>query len=458
MKIRINHRPPGSVLVVTLLSAAVIGLALGSYLWMVSNQNISTARGLAWNSAIAVAEAGAEEALTQLHYNDINHLSANSWTDLTNGWYYKTHSVNGNRYYETTIKKVEPPIIIATGYVPAPLAPSSNFGMLLAQVPTAGGSAYVKRRIMVNTRRKALLPTAMFAKGQILLAGNNVTTDGFDSDDPLASTNGKYDPAKHKDSGDVWTNSGDPSAISVGDANVFGHVGTGTGGTATVTSGGTVGDLAWAGADTPGIKPGWSSDEVHMEVEDVKVPFTSGYSTPVGGVVGTNAYTYVLNGLLNDKYKLSSLSGKVYVSGGQVSLYVTDSLNIGSGDYIYIAPGASLKLYVAAPSATIGGSGIINTDAKASAFEYWGLPSNTSFAFKGNASFTGIVYAPEADFTLGGGGSNDYDFVGACVVNTIKMNGHFHFHYDEALRKKYWSGYQAAAWNEVDPNAPLSQF
>ena len=89
---------------------------------------------------------------------------------------------------------------------------------------------------------------------------------------------------------------------------------------------------------------------------------------------------------------------------------------------------------------------------------YWGLPSNTSFTFKGNASFTGIVYAPEADFTLGGGGLNDYDFVGACVVNTIKMNGHFHFHYDEALRRKYWNGYQAAGWNEVDPSATLSQF
>jgi len=86
------------------------------------------------------------------------------------------------------------------------------------------------------------------------------------------------------------------------------------------------------------------------------------------------------------------------------------------------------------------------------------MPTNTSFAFKANAAFTGIVYAPQADFTLGGGGNNDYDFAGACVVNTIKMNGHFHFHYDEALRKQYWSGYQAAAWNEVDPNAPLSQF
>ena len=457
MKIHIHHHSQGSVLLVTLLTGAVIGMALGSYLWMVSNQNISIARALGWNSAMTVAEAGAEEALTQVHYTSISNLTANSWTDLTNGWYYKTHSVNGSTYYETTIKSAEPPIIISTGYVPAPLA-SSNVGLLVAPAPTTGSSDYVKRRVMVNTRRKQLLPAAMFAKGHITLAGNNVTTDGFDSDDPYYSTNGKYDRTKRKASGDVWSNSGDTSAISVGDANVTGHVGTGTGGTVNISSGGTVGDLAWVTNSTPGIKPGWGSDTVHVETEDVKVPFTTGYITPIAGVVGATAYTYVLDGLLNDKYKLSSLSGKVYVTGGQVTLYVTDSFDIGSGDYIYIAPGASLKLYVAAPSASIGGNGVINTDAKASAFEYWGLPTNTSFAFKANAAFTGIVYAPQADFTLGGGGNNDYDFAGACVVNTIKMNGHFHFHYDEALRRKYWNGYQAAGWNEVDPSAPLSQF
>ena len=47
MKIRINHHSQGSVLLVTLLTGAVIGLALGSYLWMVSNQNISIAKTFA---------------------------------------------------------------------------------------------------------------------------------------------------------------------------------------------------------------------------------------------------------------------------------------------------------------------------------------------------------------------------------------------------------------------------
>ena len=54
---------------------------------------------------------------------------------------------------------------------------------------------------------------------------------------------------------------------------------------------------------------------------------------------------------------------------------------------------------------------------------------------RGNGNFVGAIYAPSADFSLGGGGNNTYDFIGASVSKTIKMNGHFNFHYDEALRK-----------------------
>jgi len=150
-------------------------------------------------------------------------------------------------------------------------------------------------------------------------------------------------------------------------------------------------------------------------------------------------------------YKLSSISGKVLVTGN-ATLWVTDSVAFATGDFIQIAPGASLKLYVSAATATIGGNGVINPNGAAATFEYYGLPTNTSLNMSANASFTGTVYAPQADFHLGGGGSDPYDFTGACVVNTVKMNGHFHFHYDEALRKLIPGRYVANSWDELDPN------
>ena len=45
----------------------------------------------------------------------------------------------------------------------------------------------------------------------------------------------------------------------------------------------------------------------------------------------------------------------------------------------------------------------------------------------------GTIYAPHADFTLGGGGKDTIDFVGSSVTKTVKMNGHYKFHYDENL-------------------------
>lgn len=197
---------------------------------------------------------------------------------------------------------------------------------------------------------------------------------------------------------------------------------------------------------------------MHMEIFDVAQPFTNNYSTPIGGILGLTTYDYILAGDVSggtQNYKLSSFSGKVVVTG-DVTLWVTDSVNFGSNDYILLAPGAKLKLYVSAPTATFGGSGILNSDGLAGNFAYYGMPANTTVNFKANNSFVGTLYAPQAAFILGGGGSNDYDFVGACVVNTIKMNGHYHFHFDEALRRGLWKGYVAVSWNELDPSAPIN--
>ena len=49
---------------------------------------------------------------------------------------------------------------------------------------------------------------------------------------------------------------------------------------------------------------------------------------------------------------------------------------------------------------------------------------------------------------LGGGGNSALDFQGACVVEALAMNGHFKFHFDEALKKRIVSGYVVSLWKE----------
>src|SRR5712691_4441968 len=111
MKIAIRGKKhQGSVLLITLMTAWVIGIALVSYLTLVANQNRSTYNSFTWNTCIPVLEAGVEEALTQIHYHGINNLAANQWTyNATDGKYHKTRTIDSEgSYYDVGIQPIDP--------------------------------------------------------------------------------------------------------------------------------------------------------------------------------------------------------------------------------------------------------------------------------------------------------------------------------------------------------------
>lgn len=142
------------------------------------------------------------------------------------------------------------------------------------------------------------------------------------------------------------------------------------------------------------------------------------------------------------------------IVNGNAILYVTGNVSISGQAYIYIAPGASLNIYVAGATASFGGQGVINPSAQAKNFRYMGRPTNTSVTFSGNSAFAGVIYAPQAALTMSGGGSTVLDFVGASTTATVSMTGSFNFHYDESLANITDAFYIAASWDEI-PYAEL---
>ena len=71
-------------------------------------------------------------------------------------------------------------------------------------------------------------------------------------------------------------------------------------------------------------------------------------------------------------------------------------------------------------------------------------------SMKASGEFTGGIYAPNAALRMSGGGSSIQNFVGACVVRSITVNGHYSFHYDEALgRFGPPSDYVLISWIEI---------
>src|SRR6185369_7467754 len=155
----------GSVLLVTLCSAWVIGIAVVSYLTLVANQNRTTYHSLTWNTWIPVIDSGVEEALTQLNYNNgegLNYAVAHGWTLQTTGCYFRRRSVGADGSYfsvsidPNTNASPAAPIITSQGFVPAPantgkpMGGENAFGMILGTV-VQSTPAMISRTVRVTT-------------------------------------------------------------------------------------------------------------------------------------------------------------------------------------------------------------------------------------------------------------------------------------------------------------------
>ena len=272
-----------------------------------------------------------------------------------------------------------------------------------------------------------MLPFALAAKHNIDLKGNGLLTDSFDSNDPNYSTAGLYDPAKRKAGGDVASTDG---TIYVGNTDIRGTLYTGPGGSCTIGSYGTVGDLSWPlGA---GMQPGHYKNDLNIVFADVLPPYTAGLP-PIGATIGGTNYTWVLG---NANYMDINPGGVTFHTGEQVlvvgsaRMYVTGNFIMEGGSSIIIEPGASLFLYVGGTNASLSA---INNAGNVGSFCYLGLAGNQSISLRSINRFVGCIYAPSADLTLSGGGTNALDFQGACTVMSVGMNGHCNFHYDEHL-------------------------
>jgi hypothetical protein len=446
MKIQFRKNQ-GSVFVVIMVITALIGVTLASYLHMVSNQNLSIMRSLAWNEAVAVSEAGIEEAMAHLNKNRTNRAK-DGWTLV--GTNVVKEKVIGTQKYKTYIDAfAEYPRVVSEGWVRHP--------QTAMYMPTP-------RTVRVSTTNDMIFAKGMVAKGNIDLAGNGIASDSFDSKNTNYSTAGKYDPAKKKAGGDIATNSSVIDSLDVWNAEIYGKVSTGPGGNVKIQKG-SVGSLAWVDSGKTGIELGWSTDDMNVYFPDVDVP--TGYMTllsmpPTWGngstkmpwvINGTNQwFDYLITGNGNYDCKFSLiLNNKTMCIAGNVILIIRgDNISITGTGGITIAPGGSLQIYMDGKNTDIGGNGIMNLAGNAMNFAYWGSTKNQEVKFSGNGEFIGTVYAPQAALVFNGGGAASQDFIGAAVGKEVKMGGHFKFHYDESLGKfGYVRGYTVVSWNEV---------
>lgn len=508
----------GSVLVVTLMIAMVIGITLAAFMDLSSSAHRAVIRSGVWNSCIPIAEAGIEEALTHVFLNNTN-LESQGWTKSTSGLtisngvaltgtvYYRSRSLNGGNYI-AAIQGGTTPTITVQGNLPKPLSSTDMISRTI-QLRTVGGSLFSR---------------GLVARGTINWNGS-ILSDSFDSQNPAYSNNGLYDPARRRDNGSIGSVEG---SVDVG-ANgiIYGTAGTGPTGSITTGAHGVVGDAAYIAAGSTGIQTGHSQNDLNVSFPDAAVPFSStvipgggnvtnitiitntvaatslsypgtyvgtvssnrptattypaGTAYPVSTNVtatatkskgvsatvyttnftytqfsfNTNSYTtnssvaYYDHILDNGDYYLADIDNDDILVRGNARLYVNGSVSESGGRAIVVANSGTLQMWVSG-NISLSGQAAVNSTGDALRMMVYGLPTSTSATFSGNATWTGILYAPQADLRFNGGGSDQVDFIGAAIVNSAQLNGHFNFHYDENLgRNGPSSAFVVDSWVEL---------
>jgi hypothetical protein len=435
-----QSREQGSALIITLTLGVILLVVLASYLMLLTSQKSLVTRSQTWNAALTMAEAGIEEAMAQINQSNsvslfTTNVSMPTVTDFSNnGWgksgsFYGPKSTNllGGSYSvvitNTLIGTIVSPTIYATGYATVPIVRSTT-----------------SRRIKVTTSLQPLFNVGIGAIGSINMNGNSTATDSYNSTLTNLSTLGQYDPNKTSTNGNVASVGG---LVDIGNQTILGNLYLGP--TASYNNSGTV--------------SGTVVNNYNVQYPDVTLPngasswptaaTTSINSTNSKGKVSTvTVYDFTTTG----NYILTSDAYPIYVEPG-----VTATLNVTSTTF---APsdleihggntnsGTAVMYLNGQTSVGMAGNSAIDASNRPENLWYFGLPTLTSMTFSGTSSFVGVIYAPEVQLTLNGGG-NAFGIMGSVIVGSITMHGHYDFHYDEALAKYGPNrGYIATSWQE----------
>lgn len=468
MKIILNskvRRQQGVALMITVIIVLIGAATLASYLLLTENEASSVGRSQMWNNSMTLTEAGVEEALAFMNKYEGSFSMITNWATpasaAQDGWtvngniYTMTRTVSTNSgYFTVKIDNSNPdqPSITSQGYAYTYFS-SAQSPFMLAQVgatlPSSGPSTTL-RTVKVTTVWSPLFPDAIDSIKPINLNGNNVVVDSFNSTNPAYSDMtsygyGTYDSAKAEAHGNVSTDSKIFDALNVGNANIYGKVNTGPGGTISINNNGYVGPLPQQGS---GIQPGYSNDTMNVTFPDVVLPAnaSSWWSVPSTYVITNSGYYYLPS---------ISFSGwqNLDIEAPNVTIYVAGNISMTGHSSITLGTNVvNVTMYVAGPTVSIGGNGVQNNTYHASAFSLYGLPSLTSMSLQGNGVFAGTVYAPEAAFSYGSSG-NTGTYVGALVANSVTLGGTSNFHYDESLATTGPArGFIPTGWTEVGAN------
>lgn len=427
MRSRFNRqrdRRQGSALLTAVIFSFIVMTLTGSYLYLSSGEYRIATRSFLMNASFNLAEGGIDLALNAIQRKD------------SSGWD-KGIDSSGRGYWARSFAdydlggniKGEIKVVILNPSSPTPEIYTEG----LAKGHPAGD---VKKQLYANMT-SGFLPfnNGFNTKRGILLKGNNVTFDSYDSRD------GPYGGSNVNSGITIATISVEVDSVDIGNADVYGYVATGKN-MPDVGPKGSITDY-----DNPGkVDVSRITTDYYSDFPDIEAPNLGLLAFPSLPTSGT---------ILGGDFRVSDwkLSGSDTVTiTGDTRIVISGDIEVSGKASIIIEPGASVQIYTD-DDIDIGGNGIVNKSGRPEQLMIYGTDKghgDDDIKIVGNGSLFAAVYAPNANVTLSGGGSGGHVF-GAIAAYDADLNGNVHFSYDEALEDYNLGtgGFEIDEWVEL---------
>jgi hypothetical protein len=412
----------GSAMLLALFLVFITGFMMVPILQRAVHHHNNAFRENRWLKAFHLAEAGVEEALWHLSYDEEEVW--NTWNTSNTETYSKPQDVllstDGHEVGEYQVT-IDGPIPLQTsvtlgpagGLLPFPVnSQSEPVITATAGVPDIDTLGSQVRVIQVRARARTTFSLGLFSNTDLEFDGQPYV-NSFDS------RLGPYDPVTNAFNNiDVGANdnillSGEP--IVDGDAAMGGSV------VQTGDSGKITGDVE--GGLTEIVLPSLSEAVAAAKLENNndEIPLARKLDgrevaafDPATNSIRLNAEaTLTLSGGTKENPKIYYFSEAVLNGGSKIE----------TNGYVMIFTDGNLDF---------NGGTIVNNGGSGTAEQmqiYSSGGPETDILINGGAGFTSAVYAPSAEVTLTGGGN----FFGALVGGGVNVSGDGQFHYDEAL-------------------------
>ncbi|WPJ94680.1 hypothetical protein SH580_14695 [Coraliomargarita algicola] len=418
-----RSRERGSALVTAMIFSFVVMTLMGSYLYLTTSEYRVSTRSYLLGASFNLAEGGVDRALHALSQAD------------QSGWLSGTDA-DGRPYWAQRFGPYDLEGNIE-GYINVViLNPNGSTPEIFSEGEAAGHVAGVVSKQVRVSLASGFYPfiNGFNSKQGIVLKGNNVTFDSYDSRD------GSYGWSNINSEITVATTSVESDAIDIGNADVYGYVATG----------GSQPNVGPNGSITTYYNPGEVdlsriTTDFYAEFPSISVP---ALNSPVRSMPSSGT-------IAGGDYELSSwsMSGRRTLRiAGDARIVVTGDISISGKSGIEVADGATVQIF-AQGDISISGNGILNESEVPEQLLIFGTNTTAggqAISISGNGYLAAAIYAPNAIVTLKGGGSSGRVY-GAVAGYSAQLTGNSHFSYDEALEDYNIGGgvLEVAEWTEL---------